>query len=63
MKKTILIVCLLFSTLFLAAQSGTWVIRLNNKTILSTRKEDAVKNVKKINLADWKNSGKLEKNK
>ena len=60
MKKTILIACLLFSTLFLAAQSGSWVIRLNNKTILSTRKEDAVKNVKKINLADWKKSGKLE---
>ena len=60
MKKTILIACLLFSTLFLAAQSGSWVIRLNNKTILSTRKEDAVKNAKKIKLTDWKKSGKLE---
>jgi len=46
--------------LFTVAQSGSWIIRLNNKTILSTRQEDAIKNVKKIKLTDWKKSGKLE---
>ncbi|MCY7309542.1 MAG: hypothetical protein LH619_02075 [Chitinophagaceae bacterium] len=60
MKRTILLTGLLFSTLFLAAQSGSWIIRLNNKTILSTRQENAVKNIKKISSAEWKRSGKLE---
>ncbi len=60
MKKIILLTGLLFSTLLLAAQSGSWIIRLNNKTILSTRQENAVKNVKKISSAEWKKSGNLE---
>ena len=43
--------------LFAVAQSGSWVIKMNSKTVLSTRQEDVVK---KISLADWKKSGKLE---
>lgn len=57
MKKIILITFLLFSVLFAVAQSGSWVIKMNSKTVLSTRQEDVVK---KISLADWKKSGKLE---
>ena len=60
MKKIILLTSLLFTTLFLSAQKGSWIIKLNNKIILSTRQEDVVKNVKKIKAADWKKSGKLE---
>lgn len=60
MKKFILITSLLFSTLFAVAQGGSWIIKMNSKTVLSTRQEDVVKNVKKINLSDWKKSGKLE---
>lgn len=60
MKKIIFLTSLLFTTLFLSAQKGSWIIKLNNKIILSTRQEDAIKNVKKIKSADWKKSGKLE---
>ena len=60
MKKIILLTSLLFTTLFLSAQKGSWIIKLNNKIILSTRQEDAIKNVKKIKTTDWKKSGKLE---
>lgn len=60
MKNFTLLISLLFSTLFAVAQSGSWVIKMNSKTILSTRQENEVKNVKKISLVDWKKSGKLE---
>ena len=60
MKKIILLTCVLFTTLLLRAQKGSWIIKLNNKTICSTWQEDAKKNVKKIKSTDWKKSGKLE---
>jgi hypothetical protein len=60
MKKIILLSGLLFSMLFAVAQSGSWIIKMNSKTILSTRQEDAVKNVKKISPAEWKKLGNLE---
>jgi len=60
MKKTILLTGLLFWTFFAVAQSGSWRIRVNSKTILSTRQEDVAKNVKKISSAEWKKSGNLE---
>ena len=60
MKKIILLTCILFTTLLLPAQKGSWIIKLNNKIILSTRQEDVIKNVKKIKSADWKKPGKLE---
>jgi archaellum biogenesis ATPase FlaH len=60
MKKFVLIISLLFSTLFTVAQSGSWIIKMNNKTILSTRQEDVTKNGKKISSAEWKKSGNLE---
>ena len=60
MKKIIVFTCLFFTGLFVRAQAGSWVIKLNNKTILSTRLEDAQKNSRKIKASDWKKSGKLE---
>ncbi len=60
MKKIIFLTCILFTTLLLPAQKGNWIIKMNNKIILSTRQEDAKKNIKKIKSADWKKSGKLE---
>jgi archaellum biogenesis ATPase FlaH len=60
MKKILFISFLFFTSLYVSAQKGSWIIRLNNKQLLSTRQEDAVKNVKKIKAADWKKSGKLE---
>ena len=60
MKKILVLTSLLLLTVVVQAQKGSWTIRLNNKTILYTRQEDPVKNVKKIKAADWKKSGKLE---
>ncbi len=60
MKKIIVLTCVLFTTLLLTAQTGSWIIKMNNKTICSTRQEDAKKNVKKIKSTEWKRSGKLE---
>ena len=60
MKKFVLITGLVFSTLLAVAQSGSWRIRINSKTILSTRQEDVAKNVKKISSAEWKKTGNLE---
>jgi len=60
MKKFIIFTCLCFTGLFVRAQAGSWVIKLNNKTILSTRLEDAQKNSRKIKASDWKKTGNLE---
>ena len=60
MKKILVLTSLLLLTVVVQAQKGSWTIRVNNKTILYTRQEDPVKNVKKIKAADWKKSGKLE---
>ena len=60
MKKVLVLTSLLLTTVFLQAQNGSWIIKLNNKTILSSHQEDPVKNVRKIKSADWKKSGKLE---
>lgn len=60
MKKIILLTGLIFSMLFAVAQSGSWVIKMNGRTILSTRQEDAIKNIKRVSRTDWKKSGNLE---
>lgn len=60
MKYIILLTSLLFTVLTTQAQKGSWIIKLNNKTVLSTRQEDVIKNVKKIKSTDWKKPGKLE---
>jgi hypothetical protein len=60
MKKVLFLTGILFTTLFVHAQKGSWVIRLNNKTILSARQEDVVKNVRTIKAAEWKKSGQFE---
>lgn len=60
MKKFLLLTGILFTAFLVQAQKGSWVIRLNNKTILSSHQEDAAKNVRKIKAGDWKKSGQLE---
>ena len=44
------------------AQSGSWVIKINDKTILSARTENEEANTRKIKSSDWKKSGNLEIN-
>ena len=60
MKKIILITALLFSASLLAAQTGSWKIKINNKTILTTSREDTTKNKKTIRLTEWEKRGNLE---
>ncbi len=60
MKKIISIIVLLMAATSMQAQTGSWTIKLNNKLLLATAKEDEVKNVKKITAAEWKKNGKLE---
>ena len=42
------------------AQSGSWKIRMNNKSLLATSHEDEKVNTKKIISSEWKKSGNLE---
>ena len=42
------------------AQTGSWIIKLNNKEIITTSVEDENKNCKKLKNADWKKTGNLE---
>jgi hypothetical protein len=60
MKKILLIAGLICSGIMADAQSGTWKIKLNNKTILSTATEDEKANCKKIKLSEWNRPGKLD---
>jgi hypothetical protein len=59
MKKMIIMAGILFHGIFSQAQSGSWKILLNNKTILSTGKEDEKENCKKIKASTWNKSGNL----
>ncbi|MFI5133394.1 MAG: hypothetical protein ACHQEB_03605 [Chitinophagales bacterium] len=43
-----------------AHAQDSWKIKLNNKIILSTNKEDEPGNVRKITPADWTKKGNLE---
>ena len=51
---------LLFAGLFAQAQAGSWKIKINNKTILSTSIENEKGNCKKITGAVWNKAGTLE---
>lgn len=60
MRKILLIISFLIAGFFSSAQSDSWKIKLNGKQILSTDKEDTLKNIKKIKLTEWKKTGFLE---
>ena len=44
----------------LANAQDSWTIKLNNKVLLSTSKEDTLANTKKINQLEWRKTGFLE---
>ena len=60
MKKNLLLLSLLCIAMYADAQSGSWKIRMNNKTLLATSHEDEKVNTKKIISSEWKKSGSLE---
>jgi hypothetical protein len=60
MKNFLLFTISLLSILTAMAQTGTWKVKMNTKTILSASNEDEVKNKKTIKLTEWKKSGNLE---
>jgi hypothetical protein len=57
MKKFVLIAGLIITGLLADAQSGSWKIKINNKTILSTGTEDEKANCKKMRLSEWSKPG------
>ena len=61
MKRIFLITTLIFAAMLTDAQDS-WVIKLNNKILLSTSEEDEIKNIKKITATEWKKNGYLEIN-
>lgn len=46
--------------IYSGAQTGSWKIKLNNKTVLTTSQESEITNTKKIKAAEWKKPGNLE---
>lgn len=44
----------------LPAQTGSWTIRLNHKTLLSTKTEDPRKNTVAVRSTDWNKKGQLD---
>ena len=58
-KKTFFVICILTVTLMLHAQDGNWKIKINNKTVLSTSKEDTANKIK-IKRTEWQKSGYFE---
>ncbi len=59
MKKLTLLLSMAFA-FSASAQNNSWKIKLNNKSLLSTSKEDETKNIRKISAATWKKNGFLE---
>ena len=60
MKKILVSLMLMGSSLFTLAQGGGWKIKLNGITIISTAIENEKKNIRRIKLADWNKKGFLE---
>ncbi|OSZ81520.1 hypothetical protein CAP36_09890 [Chitinophagaceae bacterium IBVUCB2] len=60
MKKLFLLLTLILTTLITDAQKNSWNIKLNNKIVLSTTKEDEEKNIVKIKTQEGKKEGYLE---
>lgn len=58
---------LFFASLFIFhsnvnSQMGSWEIKINNKKVLESSKEDEKENCRKITASIWKKSGTLEVN-
>ncbi len=61
MKKFLLFLSFILTTVFADAQKkNSWTIKLNNKIILATSKEDESINSKKVKAGEWRKNGKLE---
>ncbi len=60
MKKGLLLLVSVCSIFTAMAQSGTWKVKINTKTIVSAVAEDTEKNKKIVKLSEWKKSGNLE---
>lgn len=60
MKRIFLITSLLLAVTYSGAQSGSWKVKVNNKPVLTTSKEDTLANKKTINRTEWKKTGNLE---
>jgi hypothetical protein len=62
MNKLLFITTLLITTLLSSAQDpqDSWKIKLNNKLLLATSREDEKMNTRKIKSSEWKKNGWLE---
>lgn len=60
--KLLLFTAVFISTISTSAQMGSWTIKLNNKEIVSTSKEDTQANCKKLKSSIWGKTANLEIN-
>lgn len=60
MKRLLLLLTLILTTVIAEAQENNWKIKLNNKTLVATSLEDENKNSFKIQAEEWKKKGCLE---
>ena len=60
--KLLLFATVFISTISTSAQMGSWTIKLNNKEIVSTSKEDTQANCKKLKSSIWGKTANLEIN-
>lgn len=60
MKLIVFLAAIFISITNSSAQMGSWTIKLNNKKVISTAKEDEKANCKKLKISDWNKNGNLE---
>ena len=60
MKKILVLLSFLFTTVAIYAQGGSWKIKWNKKTLISTSVENEKANIRKITKTEWKAAGQLE---
>ncbi len=60
MKRIFILLGFILTTFTASAQSDSWIITINNKTIINTNNEDEKKNTKKVKPEEWKKNGFLE---
>lgn len=60
MKKILVSLMMMVSSLFALAQGGSWKIKLNGITIISTAIENEKKNTRRIKITEWNKKGFLE---
>jgi hypothetical protein len=59
MKKIFSFIAFLLMIHFVQSQDS-WTVKLNNKLLLNSSKEDEQSNIKKISRIEWRKSGNLE---